>query len=466
MLTIVATPAAPQAAPTACYEIFVRSFYDSDGDGIGDLRGLTRKLDYIANLGVDCVWLMPVAESPSYHGYDVTNYYRVEPDYGTNEDFTQFVGAAHRRGIRVLVDLVLNHVSSDHPVFREALRDTASPYRAWFHWSPTRGPDNEWGDNNWHRSPLRDEYYYGFFWSGMPDLNFDHPPVMAEAKRIARFWLEEMDVDGFRLDAVRHLIEAPGRSTHVPGTHAALRELGDYIRGVAPRSFTIGEVWDSTGAVLPYYPDQLDAYFAFDVSDSILSAVRTGSATGLLAPVLRLQRLVPAQRWAPFLRNHDQTRTLTVLGGDRAAARVAAALLLTLPGVPFIYYGEEIGMSGDKPDERLRTPMHWTGGRAAGFTTGTPWQPLQPDSLTANVQAQDADSGSLLNWYRYLIGLRRSNDALARGELVPVDSGDPRVATYVRRTDEQAVQVMINLETGAVRIEEVCPAGRLRPLHR
>jgi glycosidase len=441
-----------------CYEVFVRSFYDSDGDGIGDLRALTEKLRYISDLGASCIWLMPIAESPSYHGYDVTNYYKIEPDYGTNEDFKRFVAEAHRRGIKVLVDLVLNHASSEHPFFQEALRDTASPHRTWFRWSKTGGKD-------WHRSPIRDEYYYGLFWSGMPDLNFENPEVLEESKRVARFWLEEMGVDGFRLDAVRHLIEVGDEISNTPGTHQVLRDFGGYVRSIAPRSFTIGEVWDSTGVLLTYYPDQLDSYFAFEVSDAILEAVRSGSASKLLAPVLRLQGAVPAQRWAPFLRNHDQTRTLTALGGDVARAKLAATLLLTLPGVPFVYYGEEIGMTGDKPDERLRTPMQWSRAPAAGFTRGRPWESLQPDTLTANVETQEADTGSLLHLYRRLIHLRTENPALGSGELVPLATGNDAVAAYLRRTDERVVLVVANLgmtPLGGAKLsstDRVLPAG-------
>ncbi len=205
-----------QAHPTVCYEVFVRSFYDSNGDGIGDLRGLTQKLDYIAGLGADCVWLMPVAESPSYHGYDVTDYYKIEPDYGTNEDFKTFVTAAHQHHIRVLVDLVLNHTSSEHPWFREALKDSTSPHRSWYRWAPAQ---NGVCANNWHKSPIRDECYFGLFWSGMPDLNYENPAVLEEMKRVARFWLDSMHVDGFRLDAVRHLY-----SRH-PSSAARLRPL-------------------------------------------------------------------------------------------------------------------------------------------------------------------------------------------------------------------------------------------------
>lgn len=466
-----------------CYEIFVRSFYDSDGDGVGDLNGLIERLDYVNDgkpgyrhdLGASCIWLMPIAESPSYHGYDVSDYYKVDREYGTNEDFKRLVAEAHKRGIRVLVDLVLNHASSDHPAFREAQRDTASPYRSWFRWLPKHpGVKNRWGGDNWHRSAIRGDYYYGFFWGGMPDLNYENPAVLEEAKRISRFWLLEMGADGFRLDAIRHLVEeGNGAITeNVPATHTVLRNYSAYIREIAPHAFTIGEVWDSTGAMLAYYPDQLDAHFAFEVSDSIIAAVRSGSARKLFPPLLRIQQAIPPDRWAPFLRNHDQTRTLTELGGDVARAKVAATILLTIPGLPFVYYGEEIGMTGNKPDERLRTPMHWRRGRAAGFTTGVPWQPLQPDSLAANVEAQNDDPASLLSLYRRLIHLRAQNAALATGELTPLAAGSDAIAAYLRRAGDRVVIVVSNLGPTAlsnIRISSplpVLPSGRyaLTPL--
>jgi alpha-amylase len=439
-----------------CYEIFVRSFYDSDADGIGDLKGLIERLDYIndgtpdmrRDLGARCIWLMPVAASPSYHGYDVKNYYRVNPEYGTNDDFKRLVAEAHRRGIRVLVDMVLNHASSEHPYFKDALLNPASPYREWFRWA-TPKPESKgpWGQEVWHRSPVRDEYYYGVFWSGMPDLNYAHPAVREEAKKIATFWLEELGADGFRLDAIPYLVEEGPRLAGAPGTHAFLREYAAHIRRVAPNAYTVGEVWDSVGAMLPYYPDQLDAHFAFAASDALLTAVRTGSAQGLLEPYLRLQRTLPAERWSPFLRNHDQTRTMTELGGDLARAKMAIALLLTLPGLPYVYYGEEIGMTASKPDPRLRTPMHWTRGPAAGFTRGAAWEPLQPDSMTANVEAQHADPTSLLNLHRRLIHVRGTHAALGAGELVPLTASSEAVAAYVRREGQRSVLVIANLGT-------------------
>lgn len=436
-----------------CYEVFVRSFSDSDGDGIGDFNGLTAKLDYIndgnpssqTDLGASCIWLMPVAESPSYHGYDVSDYYKVEPDYGSRDDFKRLVAEAHRRGIRVLVDMVLNHASSEHPSFQAALRDTASLFRRWYRFSPTALGKGPWGMEAWHRSPLRDEYYYGVFWKGMPDLNYDTPAVREEAKRVATFWLRDMGVDGFRLDAVPYLLEAGSCLSGCTGTHAFLHEYAEHIRGINPDAYTVGEAWGKVDTLLPYYPDQLTSYFAFELADSLVSAVRHGSAAGLLGGFLRLQDTLPSYRWSPLLSNHDGTRTMTLLGGDAAKARLAATLLLTLPGLPFVYYGEEIGMTGDKPDPRLRTPMQWSSARGLGFTSGIPWERAQPDSLTTTVEQQQADPGSLLNLYRKLIHLRKSNQALALGRLLPLTASSPQVAAYLRRDGDHAVLVVANL---------------------
>ena len=475
-----AAPLAAQAPPAwtkgaTCYEVFVRSFQDSDGDGIGDLKGLIARLDYLndgnaasrQDLGVQCMWLMPVAESPSYHGYDVADYYRVERDYGTSDDFRRLVREAHRRGIKVLVDLVLNHASSEHPYFKAALRDTASPYRAWFRFSATKPNEKgPWGQDPWHKSPVRDEWYYGVFWSGMPDLNYGTPAVREEASKVARFWVDSMGVDGFRLDAIPFLVEEGGRTSNTAGTHAVLREWAAALRARKPDAYTVGEVWDSTGTMLPYYPDQLTSHFAFEVADGIVNAVRAGSAAKLLAPVLRLQRDVPDHRWSPFLRNHDQARTRTELGGDMRKSRLASGLLLTMPGMPFVYYGEEIGMTGNKPDERLRTPMQWSRRAHGGFTTGKPWEALQPDSQAVNVAAQNADARSILTLHRRLIHLRAANPALGSGELVPLTTSSDRVAAYARRDGDRVVIVVANLgmtPANGVTIsstERLLPAGR------
>lgn len=469
-------PVAPWVQGATCYEVFVRSFRDSDGDGIGDLNGLIGALDYIndgnprstRSLGARCLWLMPIMETPGYHGYDVSDYYRVARAYGTNDDFRRLVAESHKRGIKVLVDMVLNHASSEYPPFQSALRDPASPYRSWFRFSPTRGPDNRWGNNNWHRSPVRDEYYYGFFWRGMPDLNYENPDALDEMKKVASFWLNEMGADGFRLDAVRYLVEEGATVEDTPRTHAVLRAYGAHVRQAKPGAFTIGEVFDSTGTLLTYYPDQLDAYFAFEVADSLIAGVRRGDARGILAPVLRLQGALPAERWAPFLRNHDQPRTRTEFGGDWGKSRVAALLLLTLPGLPFVYYGEELGMTGPKPDELIRTPMAWS--RAAphaGFTNGTPWQPLAADSREANVETQDSDAHSLLNLHRTLVRLRAATPALGRGALIPLATNNPAAVAFLRHDATGTVLVIVNVGPAtltAVRIASADDAPRFRRL--
>jgi glycosidase len=457
-----------------CYEVFVRSFADSDGNGVGDLNGLTSRLDYIndgnpesqTDLGASCIWLMPVAESPSYHGYDVADYYAVDREYGTADDFKRFVAEAHRRGIKVLVDMVLNHASSEHASFKAALADSTSPYRAWYRFAPTHGGKGPWGMEAWHKSPVRDEYYYGVFWQGMPDLNYETLAVREEAKKVATFWLTEMGVDGFRLDAVPYLVEDGACLSGCPGTHAFLKEYAEHIDSIAPEAYTVGEAWGSVDTVLPYYPDQLTSYFAFELADSLLSAVRNGSAAGLLGGFLRLQDTLPAYRWSPLLTNHDAKRTMSAIGGGMDRAKLAATLLLTLPGLPYVYYGEEIGMTGDKPDERLRTPMQWKPAAGTGFTTGTPWSSAQPDSMTTTVEAQEADSASLLNLYRRLIHFRKANDALAVGRLIPLTANNTSVAAYLRREGDETVLVVANLAGEAVSgaligsLPEVLPPGR------
>ncbi|HEX6590354.1 MAG TPA: alpha-amylase family glycosyl hydrolase [Longimicrobiales bacterium] len=457
-----------------CYEIFVRSFRDGDGDGTGDFRGLTSQLDYINDgdasttddLGANCIWLMPIMPSPSYHGYDVTNYYDINRDYGTLDDFRAFLDAAHERGIHVLIDLVLNHISSEHPYFRSALVDESSAYRDWFVWSPTPRPSPGWEAPVWHRVQRgqgREEYYYGLFWGGMPDYDLSNPEVKAEIERIVDFWANDVGVDGFRLDAIGHLFEGPGGQwKNAPQNYPWLREFRQMLDRVSPDAFTVGEVYDNHAGYVTYYPDMLHTFFAFEVADSLIGAVRNGNAAGVAAAVMQAQRDIPDHRWGLFIRNHDQTRTLTDMGGDVARVKLAAALQLTLPGIPFVYYGEELGMTGDKRhgDIRLRTPMHWTTGTHVGFSEHTPWEPLASDSLTANVQAQDADPNSMLNHYRALIQLRRSNPALATGEFVPLTATDPHVLAYARRTDDgRAAIVVANLSEQRVASARVSSQG-------
>lgn len=437
-----------------CYEVFVRSFADADGDGVGDLRGLISHLDYIndgnprstSDLGANCVWLMPIAKSASYHGYDVTDYYHVDPRYGTDEDFRELVRAAHRRGIRIIVDFVPNHSSSENPWFQSALKDPASPYRSWYRWSAVNpNQPGPWGQVAWHKSPVRDEYYYGVFWHGMPDLNYGTPAVVQEMKKVTSYWLKEMGVDGFRFDAIPYLVEEGDQLKHTRGTHEVLHVLGDAIRQEAPASFTVGEMGDGSVDILAsYYPDQLDSYFAFDVAAGTIEAARTGDADPFFRALAETNRKLPAGRWSPFLTNHDQPRTMTMLTGDLGKARVAASAMLMLPGMAFVYYGEEIGMIGPKPDEQIRTPMQWSSAAGAGFTTGTPWEAPQPDWVSKNVAAQGGNPSSLLNHYRTLIHLRNQHRALSSGDLQTCVTSSAPVAAILRRSPEETIFIAVN----------------------
>jgi glycosidase len=434
------------------YEVFVRSFQDSDGDGIGDLAGLVERLDYLNDgdpkrgddLGVTGLWLMPITESPSYHGYDVVDYTSVERDYGDAAAFRALVDEAHRRGMVVLIDLVINHTSSEHPWFKAAVRHPQSAQRAWYLWSESapgyRGP---WGQPVWHAHG--DTFYYGIFWSGMPDLNYRNPEVTAEIYKVTRFWLQHMGVDGFRMDAIRHLIEDGSVQENTPETHQWLRDYHTYYKGLKPEAMTVGEVWTRTEDVVPYVGDELDICFEFDLASAILSGAKGGYASRVASTMTKVNSLYPSQQYATFLTNHDHERTMTQLRKNEAQAKVAAAIYLTFPGVPFIYYGEEIGMTGAKPDERIRTPMQWTDEPGAGFTSGQPWYMINGDYPHRNVTTQLQDEHSLLNHYRTLIRLRSSYSALRTGGLVTAKSEDLYVYAYLRHDDEHTLLALHNL---------------------
>jgi alpha-amylase len=395
---------------------------------------------------------MPIDKSVSYHGYDVTDYYPVDPHYGSDDDFRTLVAEAHRRGIHVIVDFVPNHSSSEHPFFQSALHDPASRYRSWYRWSSVK-PDqpSTWGQEVWHKSQVRDEYYYGLFWSGMPDLNYETPAVLEEMQKVVAYWLKDMHADGFRFDAIPYLVEDGNQLAHTRGTHDVLRKFGDAIRGEAPGSFTIGEMSDGSAQILAtYYPDQLDAYFAFGVAGATVDAARTGNAAPFNAAVSEANATFPAGRWSPFLTNHDQPRVMTVLAGDVAKARVAASAMLMLPGLPFVYYGEEIGMVGTKPDETIRTPMQWSPASSGGFSSGVAWESLQPDWMAKNVDGQDHDPGSLLNHYRHLIHFRNAHAALYGGALAVASTNDAATAVLVRSASDETILIALNFGDRAI----------------
>lgn len=433
------------------YEVFVRSFQDSDGDGTGDLQGLIGKLDYLndgdpattADLGVTGLWLMPVAQSPSYHGYDVVDYYAIEQDYGDNDDFKELVAEAHKRGMVIIVDLVMNHTSNEHPWFVDA-QIPGSAHEQWYIWTDDPpGYLSPWGSAVWHR--LGNRYYYGLFWSGMPDLNYENGAVTEAMRDIIRFWLTDMGADGFRLDAVRHLIEDGAVQANTPATRIWLQDFYRYVHSLKPDALTVGEAWDITAEAAKYVGDQVDMVFEFNLAEAILSALWRGDNQALIKAQQAALDLFPAGQYAAFLTNHDQNRVMNQLRDDVDRAKAAATLLLTNPGMPFIYYGEEIGMRGAKPDERIRTPMQWDGTAAAGFTTGQPWEGLSTGFEEVNVAAQTGDPTSLLSHYRALIRLRNAHPALRVGDMTLVDAGSRQVYSYLRHGEGETLLVVVNL---------------------
>lgn len=434
------------------YEVFVRSFADANdgplaGDGIGDFRGLAQRLDHLndgdpaggKDLGVTALWLMPIHPSPSYHGYDATDYTGVNPRLGTMDDFKDMLAACKARGVRVIIDLVLNHHSREHPWFKGAA-DPASPRHDWYLWAETapdyRGP---WGQRVWHsarRSPageLGPAFYYGIFGGDMPDLNYRSAAVTAAMKDVAAFWLRDVGIDGFRLDAIRHLFENGPAQENVPETYAWLADYSAFCHGLRPDCFLVGEVWSDARTSASYVGPCMESTFDFQLADALVRAAKSGDAGALTRAVRACAAAYPPGSASTFLTNHDQPRVATHLAGVPGGPALAASLLLTLPGTPFLYYGEEIGMTGDKPDPRIRTPMRWTEGPGAGFTTGTPWQALSGDGPGVSVAAQIDDPRSLLSLYRRLIHLRQTHPALRGGAMELLDVDDAGVFAFLRR---------------------------------
>ncbi|MBX3379401.1 MAG: DUF3459 domain-containing protein [Phycisphaeraceae bacterium] len=454
------------------YQVFVRSFKDSGtgplaNDGIGDFAGLIEKLDYIndgdpnttTDLGATAIWLMPVFEGPTYHGYETSDYYKIESEHGTNEDFKRFMAECKKRGIRVILDLVLNHTSSQHPWFKNAA-DPKDPHHDWFIWSkdkPTwKGP---WNQEVWFNATDAGgrrstggggPFYYGIFSSHMPDLNYRNPEVTKEMDKVTEFWLKDYGVDGYRLDAIRHLIEDGQQQENTKETHEWLRNWHKFYKSVDPNAFTVGEVWTDTATIASYVPDQLDTCFEFDMSFATIDAVNNADAKRLRDATVNAWAAYPRNQFCTFLSNHDQTRSMTRFGDDFSKAKLAASLLFTQPGIPFMYYGEELGVVGDKPDENLRTPMQWTGDASGGFTAGRAWRAANKDTATKNVQAESSDPNSLLSLYRKLVRLRQANPALAKGDYTPLEASDKSVYAFARTEGDQTLIVVANLSDKSV----------------
>lgn len=445
------TTATPEAAQpeldwwrtAVFYEIFVRSFYDTNGDGIGDFNGITAKLDYLEDLGIDALWLMPIHPSPSYHGYDVLNYYAVNPQYGSMDDFKNLLAEAHKRDIRIIIDLVINHTSNQHPWFKDADTNLDSAYRDFYVWSDSPGA------GNWHKG--QNGYYYGFFWSGMPDLNYTNPAVTDAMLKINDYWLNDIGVDGFRIDAVKHLIEQDGKLENTPLTHEWLREYYKTYKDTNPNAYTIGEVYGAGSSVIKLYTGiELDHVFSFEMASGIMGSVNGGANSGITSAVKFAQMDTPDYNYATFLTNHDQNRVMSVFGGDVNKAKVAAFLMLTLPGTPYIYYGEEIGIQGKKPDEDIRLPMQWNAEEFAGFSTVEPWRAVSSDYTQINVATQMDDSASLLEHYRTLIQFRKTHPTLQTADITLLDAKNSGIFATLRMNANGTYLVIVNLKDEAI----------------
>ncbi|CAN5825454.1 alpha-amylase family glycosyl hydrolase [soil metagenome] len=451
------------------YEIFVRSFADADGDGIGDFRGLRSRLAYLEWLGVSGLWLMPIHPSPTYHGYDVIDYRAIAPELGTTADFLSFLDEAHARGMRVILDLVVNHTSSEHPWF-VAARAGDEAYRALYVWSDER---LDWrgtsGGSAWHAAG-DGTYYLGLFEGGMPDLNHRNPDVTRATLDVAAYWLD-LGVDGFRIDAIQHVIESDtGVIANTSENYEWVRDFNAALRGRHPGAFIVGETWTSTPAIAAYHRDaDLDMSFNYPLWRALLSAVSTRSAIDLRAQLeLDASSYPERARRGTFVSNHDQTRpatSLSPLRRDERRLALAAGLLLTLPGTPFIYYGEEIGLpNGPSDDDRdKRTPMRWTADATGGFGAGAPRRFRLGGGPAVGVGAQRAVPNSLLHVYRDLVSLRAEVAALRSGSVEVVGGLPSTLLAYWREEGGERVLVLANLGAAAVEID-VAALGLERPL--
>jgi len=486
------------------YQLHVKTFADSNGDGIGDFKGLTGKLDYLKDLGVDCLWLLPMYPSPFRDdGYDIADYCGIHPSYGTLEDFEEFLDGAHARGLRVITELVLNHTSDQHVWFKEARRSRDDPRRDWYVWSDT---DERYAGvriifidterSNWAWDPDSKQYYWHRFFSHQPDLNYDNPVVRDEMWNVMKFWLD-LGVDGFRVDAVPYLIEREGTSCeNLPETHAVLKYLRARLNEHFPDRMLLAEANQWPEDVRHYFGDgdEFHMAFHFPLMPRIFMAVRLEDRKPLVEIVERTPDIPDTCQWGIFLRNHDELtlemvteieraymyeeyardpvsrinvgirrRLAPLLEGDRRRIELMNGLLMSLPGSPIIYYGDEIGMGdnvylGDR--NGVRTPMQWSGGWNAGFSSADPEQLAQPLISNAlfgyqaiNVESQKRTDHSLLNWTRRLINVRRSTRVFSRGSTTFLKAANHRVLTFLRTLGKEQVLVVCNLSNSAQAVE-------------
>ncbi len=429
-------------------EILVRAYQDSNGDGIGDLNGLTARLDYLKELGVSGIWLMPVFKSADHdHGYAVANYREIEPQYGTLADFDRLIAEAHKRGIGIIVDYVMNHSSADHPAFENAYdRPRTSRYKDWYIFSNKEMP----GWNTFSGDPWREggpnRWYYAVFDAAMPDFNLRNPEVVDFHMNNLKFWLNH-GVDGFRFDAVGVLIENSAIAwENQPENHQLMKKVQDLLAQYGKR-YMVCEAPSDPGAFAA--EDSCGSAFAFGIQKHIIKSIKMGR---VMPDMLYNLRTLPVARMGTILANHDYfagARLFDQFRGDLAGYRLAAASLLTLPGRPFIYYGEEIGLSHAEPvaydDQSIRAPMSWSSAPQTGFTTsGEPFRPNAANWQQFNVEAERGKPDSLLSWYERLIALRQGQPALKLGDFKALSKNDDPIFAFEREYQGSKVLVLIN----------------------
>jgi len=490
------------------YELYVRAFYDSNADGHGDLPGVIAKLDYLKDLGVDCLWLLPTYPSPlKDDGYDIADYYDVISDYGTLDDFKQLLEEAHARGIRVITDLVLNHTSDQHPWFQSARSDPDSPYRDYYVWSDTDQKYKETRiifldteDSNWAWDAQAGMYYWHRFYSSQPDLNYDNPAVREEMKNVMKFWID-MGIDGFRADAVPYLYEREGTNCeNLAETHAYLKEIRRFMDQNYPNRLLLCEANQWPEDLRPYFGDgdEFHMGFHFPIMPRIFMSLRREDPLSIIWILNRTPPIPDTCQWCLFLRNHDELtlemvtederqwmweeyapeprmrlnlgirrRLAPLLDNDRRKIELANSLLFTLPGSPVIYYGDEIGM-GDNiglPDRNgVRTPMQWDSTPSAGFSEADPQDfyspvvdrdPFGPDRV--NVADQQSDPTSLFNTMRRMIAVRKAHSAFGWGSFTWVTCDSPSVAAYERLYQDERLLIVNNLASARQAVNVTVP---------
>lgn len=497
------------------YEVLIRSFGDSQGSGSGDLVGLTQRLDYLQWLGVDCLWLPPFYPSPlADGGYDVADYTAVNPDFGTIDQLQTLIDEAHARGMRILIDLVMNHTSSAHPWFQASRQDPTGPYGDFYVWAdePTGYADAriifvDTEKSNWTYDDVRGQYFWHRFFSHQPDLNFENPAVGEAMAEVVRFWARR-GVDGFRLDAIPYLFEAEGTNCeNLPRTHDFIADLRAMIDEEFPGKILLAEANQWPHQVVEYFgtPERPECHmcFHFPVMPRIFYALREGNSTAIRDILADTPPIPAAGQWGTFLRNHDELtlemvsdderaamygwyapdprmranvgirrRLAPLLDNSRAEIELANALLLSLPGSPCLYYGDEIGM-GDNiwlPDrDGVRTPMQWTPDRNAGFSSADPGrlalpliQSLNYHYVSVNVESQISQRDSLLHFTRNILAVRKAHPAFGKGDFTLVESDNDALLAYTRRTAEETLVCVANLadraHSGTVHLPEL--AGR------